>query len=233
MPRDSLCIVIPAYNEERNIEMVIREWYPVLSGKGDRSRIIINCSGSTDGTVRILRRMKKEYPALAWMENSQNSYNAKVLDLYRAAVETGAEYIFQTDSDGQTDPGDFGGFWKARKKYDVIVGARTKRGDGQHRIFVQRVVTGMIRRYFHVSVPDANTPFRLMKRFIVENYLEIIPAEYSMPNILLTALCRTGGERMAFRRIAFRPRRGGKNSMNIRKIVRIGVEAQIPVEAFL
>ena len=31
---DILFIVIPAYNEESNIESIISQWYPILEGKG-------------------------------------------------------------------------------------------------------------------------------------------------------------------------------------------------------
>ena len=33
---DSLYIVMPAYNEEDNIEKVIESWYPVLEGKSEK-----------------------------------------------------------------------------------------------------------------------------------------------------------------------------------------------------
>ena len=49
---DKLYIVMPAYNEEENIESVVREWYSVLIG--DDSRLIVADSGSTDGTHDIL-----------------------------------------------------------------------------------------------------------------------------------------------------------------------------------
>lgn len=39
-----------------------------------------------------------------------------------------ADYIFQTDSDGQTDPAEFAAFWDARKEYDGIFSNRTVRG---------------------------------------------------------------------------------------------------------
>lgn len=44
---DSLYIVMPAYNEEDNIEQVVRDWYPLLNGKSPDSRLVIADSGST------------------------------------------------------------------------------------------------------------------------------------------------------------------------------------------
>ena len=38
---DNLYLVMPAYNEEANIESVVSAWYPVLEGKGEGSRLIV------------------------------------------------------------------------------------------------------------------------------------------------------------------------------------------------
>lgn len=49
---DNLFIVMPAYNEEGNIETVVDQWYPMLEGKD--SRLVIADSDSTDLTHKIL-----------------------------------------------------------------------------------------------------------------------------------------------------------------------------------
>ena len=49
---EKLFIIIPAYNEEANIENTVREWYPVIkkhNGDG-RSRLVVVNDGSTDHT---------------------------------------------------------------------------------------------------------------------------------------------------------------------------------------
>ena len=56
---DSLYIVMPAYNEEANIEGVVRQWYPVLAGKSEASRLVIADSGSNDRTHEVLENLPK------------------------------------------------------------------------------------------------------------------------------------------------------------------------------
>ena len=101
---DSLYVVMPAYNEEDNIEGVVRAWYPVLKGKSENSRLVIADNGSTDATHDILLRLKKEFPQLDILEKSGKQHGPKLIALYKYAITNGADYIFQTDSDGQTDP---------------------------------------------------------------------------------------------------------------------------------
>ena len=57
---ETLYIVMPAYNEEENIKTVVEQWYPILEGKSDASRLVIADSGSKDKTHDILMKLKKK-----------------------------------------------------------------------------------------------------------------------------------------------------------------------------
>ena len=122
---------MPAYNEEDNIESVVKQWYPILSDKGDASRLVVADAGSTDRTHMILKDLQKEYPNLMILPDTLKQHGPKLIALYRYAISQKADYIFQTDSDGQTDPAEFALFWENRHRYDAIIGCRRERGDGR------------------------------------------------------------------------------------------------------
>lgn len=225
MESNSVYVVMPAYNEEENIESVIQAWYPVLEGKSGLSRLVVADSGSTDATHEILKRLQKEYPQLEILSNTGKQHGPKLIALYKYAIEQGADYIFQTDSDGQTNPDEFASFWDDRQEYDAILGHRNVRGDGRSRAFVEIVVCKLLKLYFKVDVPDANAPFRLMKTSVVANYIDRFEPDYNIPNIMLTTFFAFYKERLTFRIISFRPRQAGKNSINVIKIVKIGWKA--------
>lgn len=220
-----LYIVMPAYNEEDNIESVVRQWYPVLNLKSGDSKLVIADSGSTDSTHEKLIEMKKEYPQIEILSDTGKQHGPKVIALYDYAIKSGAEYIFQTDSDGQTDPLEFDKFWKLKEKYDVILGNRTVRGDGRSRAFVEKVVCLLVKLYFGVDVPDANAPFRLMKSSVVKKYLDKLPKDFNIPNIMMTVYFAYYREKLDFEVISFKPRQAGENSINISKIIKIGWKA--------
>lgn len=69
---DSLFIVMPAYNEESNIEFVVRQWYKILEGKGVCSRLVVADSGSFDRTHEILVRLQKELDHLEILSNTDS-----------------------------------------------------------------------------------------------------------------------------------------------------------------
>lgn len=220
-----LFVVMPAYNEENNIEKVVRQWYPVLEGKSEDSRLIIADSGSTDRTHEILLGLKEIYPQLEIISDTGKQHGPKVMALYDYAITKGADYVFQTDSDGQTNPEEFDAFWQIRTDYDGIFGYRNARGDGASRAFVERVVCFLLKVYFGVKVPDANAPFRLMKVDMVKKYLYKMPKDYALPNIMMTTFCSYYQEKIVFKTVSFKPRQGGVNSINIFKIIKIGWKA--------
>ena len=223
---EKLYIVMPAYNEEENIKDVVKQWYPILDGKADDSRLVIADSGSKDNTHKILMDMKNaNYPKIDVLSDTNQYHGPKVIALYDYAIKNGADYIFQTDSDGQTNPDEFNAFWNERKKYDGIFGNRTVRGDGKDRAFVERTVCALLKMYFGVSVPDANAPFRLMKAETVKKYLYKMPGDYNLPNIMMTTYFAHYKEKMTFKEISFKPRQAGVNSVNIPRIIKIGCKA--------
>lgn len=74
--------MLPAYNEEVNIEAVITSWYPILENKNEASRIVVADSRSTDSTHIILQNLQKRYPKLKILEDTQKQHGSKVIALY-------------------------------------------------------------------------------------------------------------------------------------------------------
>lgn len=223
---DTLYIVMPAYNEEENVARVVEQWYSVLEGKGEASKLVIADYGSKDKTHTILEELKRSrFPKLEILTNDNQFHGPKVIALYDYAIKNGTDFIFQTDSDGQTNPDEFENFWRQRNDYEGIFGNRTIRGDGKDRAFVEKVVCFLLKLYFGVDIPDANAPFRLMKAETVKKYLCKMPVDYNLPNIMLTAYFSYYKERVAFQEISFKPRIVGVNSVNIPRIVKIGWKA--------
>lgn len=225
--KNVLYIVIPAYNEEVNIKRCINDWYPIVEkhSGGGNSRLIIIDDGSKDKTFSIMQEYAKEKPLFQPLTKKNGGHGHTVLYGYRYAIEKQADYIFQTDSDGQTNPEEFEQFWKMRGAYDAILGNRVERGDGKDRKFVENTVCLLLRIIFGVKVKDANAPFRLMKASLVDKYIRKLPEDFNIPNIMFTTYFVYHKEKVTFIPITFKPRQGGTNSINIKKIIKIGCKA--------
>ena len=219
---DRLCIIIPAYNEAENIKFVIDAWYQIIEKYPGRGRIVVIDDGSTDNTYNILKDYATGKPLLKVLTKSNSGHGATVLYGYKYALEHGADYIFQTDSDGQTNPEEFKKFWSLRNEYPAIIGKRINREDGRLRKIVEKVLCILLKYYFHVSIPDANAPFRLMSRQFLDKYIGKIPNGYNLPNAALVAIGLYYKENIEFIEISFKARQGGTNSVNLKKIFKIG-----------
>ena len=217
--------VLPAYNEEANIEETIRQWYPVVEKCGSDCRLVIANDGSKDQTYEKLAAMQPKLPQLVPLNKPNQGHGPTVIYLYRYAIEHGADYIFQTDSDGQTNPQEFDAFLKASCDYDCVMGCRPVRGDGKSRKVVENVLRTYVWLFFKVWVPDANAPFRLMKASVVARYLTVMPPDFNLPNAVLSACFSKFGEKVKYIDITFKPRQGGTNSINLQKIFKIGWKA--------
>ena len=186
--------------------------------------MIIN-DGSKDNTYEIMQKLAKDKPLFTPLTKANGGHGDTVLYGYRYAIRHDADYIFQTDSDGQTLPEEFEPFWKQKESYDMVIGWRNKRQDGGNRVFVTRTLRLVIRVCFGVSVTDANTPFRLMKASTLQKYIGRIPNDFNLSNVILSVIYAKKGCKVKYIPITFRPRQGGVNSINMKKIFGIGRQA--------
>ena len=225
MKQDSLYIIMPAYNEEKNIGSVIEQWYPVVEKIGAGSRLVILNDGSKDGTYKKIQKYQEKYDRLIGIDKPNEGHGGTILKGYHYAVDAGADYVFQTDSDGQTLPSDFEKFWWQRDNYDMEIGWRKGRQDGISRVFVTKTLKFVIKCCFGVTLTDANTPFRLMRTSTLRKYIDFIPNGFNLSNILLSVIYAKKGCSIHYIPITFRPRQGGVNSINLPKICKIGRQA--------
>lgn len=225
MEEDKLYIVIPAYNEVSNIENVVQDWHPIVESINPESKLVIIDDGSKDDTYEKLCELEKIFPQLESVTKPNSGHGATVLFGYHYALNQKADYIFQTDSDGQTLASEFDSFWEDRKKYAAIIGHRSQREDGFSRVVVTKTLKFVLWCIFGLSIVDANTPYRLVNRTAMEKYIQKIPQNFNLANVILTVLLIHGNEKVDFRPITFRPRQGGKNSINLLKITKIGWKA--------
>lgn len=222
---EKLYIVIPAYNEEVMIRSVIEHWYPVVERIGADSRLVVIDDGSKDRTYQIVKECMREYPQLIALTKENQGHGPTVRYGYEYAIAAGADYVFQTDSDGQTLAEEFPAFWARRHEYAMVIGHRKHREDGFGRVVVTKVLKAVIGLIFYVNVTDANTPYRLIRADVLAKQMPLIPEDYNLSNVLVSVIFVKKRLGVLFMPITFRPRQGGVNSINVKKIFKLGMRA--------
>ena len=61
-----------------------------------------------------------------------------------------------------------------------------------------------------------------MKSSLVKKYIDRFWKDYNLPNVMLSVFFKYYNENIAFQEITFKPRKAGINSINLKKIVKIG-----------
>jgi dolichol-phosphate mannosyltransferase len=214
---------MPAYNEEEAIAKVVDEWHAVVESVGNGSKLVIFNDGSKDNTLNVLKNLKNKYSNLIVMNKENTGHGPTCTLAYKYAIAENADWVFQTDSDGQTKSGDFRRFWEDRNAYDFIIGFRAKRSDGVVRWFISRMLKLVVFVIFKVILKDANTPFRLMKVECLRRYMQLIPDNYFLPNTLLSVMITQNKENISWQEITFAPRASGTSSIPLVKFGKLGI----------
>src|SRR5215470_4758490 len=160
---DELSIVLPAYNEEPNIERVVRQVIAYLDPKGIDFEVIPVNDGSRDRTGEILARLAQESPRVQPQQHPQNRG-------YGAALRTGFDaarkrYVFYMDGDGQFDINDLDELLPLASEDVIVTGFRIERRDPFMRRLNARLFGGwLVRVMLNVYVRDLNCAFKLIPK---------------------------------------------------------------------
>jgi glycosyltransferase involved in cell wall biosynthesis len=160
---DQLSVVLPAYNEEANIERVVKQVIAYLDPKGIDYEILPVNDGSRDRTGEILARLAQESPRVRPQQHVQNRG-------YGAALRTGFDaanrrYVFYMDGDGQFDITDLDKLLPLASEDVIVTGYRIERRDPLMRRLNAKLFGGwLVRVMLGVYVRDLNCAFKLIPK---------------------------------------------------------------------
>jgi glycosyltransferase involved in cell wall biosynthesis len=160
-----LSVVVPCFNEEGNIALVVAQAAEVGRRLASELEIIVVDDGSTDDTAQVLARLRETVPELKIVPHPENrGYGVAVRSgLERAAMD----YIFLTDGDGQFDLEELPAAIQLLSEHDVVAGYRTHRQDGWWRRLWGRSWTALVNQVFGLRVRDANCAFKLVPQSLL------------------------------------------------------------------
>lgn len=220
-----LLVVMPAYNEQAAIPVVIESWFAMLDAVvGDFVLRVID-DGSKDATKERIESLRSKLgPRIELRSRPNRGHGQTCLEGYRSAIEREIPYMLQIDSDGQCDPAFFEEFWNLRHDHDVIYGRRS-REDGLVRFVASFTLRHLVRLLEGAECVDPNVPYRLMRTSACAPAIASIPPTFDLANIALSIqLARQPGLREAAVPIRFRERLGGEPSVPLRRFAGKAVE---------
>lgn len=218
-------IIIPAYNEEANIEKTVES---ILRESSGFDYVIIN-DCSRDNTRKICE--EKGYNIVNLPINL--GIGGAVQTGYKYAARNGYDMAVQVDGDGQHDPK----FLEEMATYleehdlDMVVGSRfiEKQGfqsSGLRRVGI-RFFTVLIKFLTGKKITDPTSGLRMVGRNVLQIFAEEYPKDYPEPETVVGILRR--GMKVEEIPVIMREREGGVSSISMKKSVYYMIKVSLAI----
>jgi glycosyltransferase involved in cell wall biosynthesis len=213
----SLSVFFPAYNEEANVENMVRQAQKILPELAETWEIIPVNDGSGDRTGEIIDRLAKEDPNVRPVHHAKNrGYGGAVISGYNASRY---DFVFFTDGDLQFDLREITLLVEKLDEGDLILGFRKNRRDPWHRKLNAFLWGSLVKFLFGFKVRDVDCAFKMIKRRVVDKVR--LSAGGAMVSTELLARANKAGFRFAEVGVTHYPRVAGtQTGANLKVILR-------------
>jgi len=201
-------VVIPAYNEEKNIGRVINE----IKADNPSIPILIVNDGSRDSTSNMARRCG----ALVIDLPFNMGYGVALQTAYKYAVEEGYRYVIQMDGDGQHDPKCIGTLLGeiVKGETDVVIGSRFLKKKGYKAPLSRKIGMALFNSItswiIGQKVTDSTSGYQELKRDVLEFCgKDVYPCDYPDADVLI--MLHFAGFRIKEIPVTMFPKKGGKS----------------------
>ncbi len=216
-----LSVVIPAHDEEGQIEGTVRALASTLSAAGIAHEILVVNDNSRDQTAAILARLVAEVPALRVLDNQPPHGYGYAVRLGLSAFRGDAVVIAMAD--GSDNPADVVRYYrKLEEGYDCAFGSRFVRGASVRgypwlKLLLNRAANTGIRLLFWLSYNDVTNAFKMFRRTVIAGVQPILSYHFNLTvELPLKAIVR--GYRYAVVPSDWRGRLAGTSKFKIKEM---------------
>jgi glycosyltransferase involved in cell wall biosynthesis len=220
MKMEKLTIVMPVYNEEDSLPIILNDWLELC--KSARCQLIVVNDGSSDRSVDILKNLQKAH--------GFSILNHKVNKGYGGAIKTGikaveTEYLVTIDADGQHQPQNVVSMYDKMiaEDGDLLIGARMNESN----LTARNIGKWMIRVLSRILLPnrimDLNSGLKMYRTDLAKRYIKICPDSMAFSDIMALTFIAEKCKVLEIP-IQIKPRVGGKSKINLRSAIDTVVE---------
>lgn len=210
-----ISLVIPVYNEEGNLPLLMNRIRPVMSALGRPWELILVDDGSRDRSLEILKGFTVN-SEIRVVELTRN-YGQHAAILAGFSIVRGG-IVVTLDADLQNPPEEIPRLIQAMEEgsFDVVGTIRRGRKDSLLRIVPSRIVNMVARKITGVRMTDWGCMLRAYSRTVVERMIACHEHATFIP-----ALATHFGKRVTEIEVAHEERHGGKSNYPLRKLINL------------
>jgi dolichol-phosphate mannosyltransferase len=218
-------LILPTYNEAENVQAIVRAAGEVLAGAApDGFGILVVDDGSPDGTGQLADELAGEHDwAHVLHRTEKNGIGPAYLAGFRYALDHGAGYVMEMDSDFSHDPADLARLLAAvHGGADLALGSRYVPGGGVRdwgllRRFISEGGSTYARLVLGLQVRDLTGGFKCFRREVLEAiHFDGVRSQGYAFQVELTYRAVQAGFAVVEVPIVFRDRERGQSKMSWR-----------------
>ena len=188
----SLSLVLPAFNEEANIDAVVRDSLATLPAFVDTYEIIVVDDGSRDRTGELVARLAARDDHVRLVSHERNrGYGAALISGFDAST---GDFVMFMDADRQFNIRDLRLLVPFAGEYDIVAGFRMERSDPLHRRVLAEMFNVSVRVLFGVHLRDIDCAFKLFRGDLLRGLPLTAPG--ALINTEIQAKARRQGARL-------------------------------------
>ena len=207
MSRNNIIVIVPAYNEEKNIKQVVEEIY----AKTQEVDVVVISDGSKDATAEKVKETKAR---LIQLPNNLGIGGAVQTGM-KYAYENQYEIAIQVDGDGQHNPSYITQMVEKirQENYDMVIGSRFVEKTQYQQTFFRmlgiNITSQLIKAITGVKIYDTTSGFRAVNQTVIIEFATNYPYDYPEPETNMKMILQ--GKKILEMPVEMRKRMAGKS----------------------
>lgn len=209
MWKPEISVIVPVYNEEENLPILVPQIISVLKPLERKFEIILVDDGSTDNSFNIIKDLSNQHMEIRYIRFKKNTGQTAAFDAgFKGAM---GDIIVTLDSDLQNDPRDIPKLLSYIPDYDVVCGWRANRKDSFVKKLSSRIANNFRNLLTKDLIHDTGCSLKVYKHELIKKIKLYRGMHRFLPTLLLME-----GARLVEVKVSHAQRKFGKSKYNIK-----------------
>ena len=169
-----LSIVLPAWNEASNLELLLPKLNQSLTAARVSYELIVVDGGSKDHSGKVAAANRARF-----VQQTERGYGGALMTGFQLAQ---GQYVATLDADGSHPPEKLLEMWNQRDSADIFIGSRYVKGGGSTADWSRKLLSWILNAFYRIAIGlpfrDVSSGFRLYSRRCLELKVEARDFEF-------------------------------------------------------